>query len=359
MGIYRRGKTWWVTYFAGGRQRFESSRSTRKRDARRLLDIRKGAVGEGRLKLIKSKPPRFDEFAQRFLLTAQRLRPNTQKRYRSSVRNLKACFGRLRLSEITSATIEDFKEQRLSQGVRTATLNRDLAVLRRMMNLALSRLLISESPLRHVEFLEEREQRRRAHILTFEEEDRLLSAAMAHMRALIVVILETGMRSRREALSLSWSDVDFVNDLICVRESKTRAGERTIPISGRCKLELLRWRKLLGPEFSPYVFPNMHAPSRPLTDVRRSWAKALKDAGLQYFWIYDLRHSAASRLTQAGVPPIFLAQILGHSNVSILSTYSRAIDEFKRDAIHKLEDLRAEYVSAQERAPRLPERAVH
>jgi integrase len=168
----------------------------------------------------------------------------------------------------------------LSAGVRTATVNRDLAVLRRMMKLAERKMLISESPFRDVEFLEERKQRRRPHILTFEEEDRLLAAATPHIRALAVLILETGMRSNREALSLPWSDVDFVNNLIQVRESKTRAGERTIPISARCKTELLRWRSLLGPEFSSYVFPNMHDPSKPLSDVRRSWARALKDAGL-------------------------------------------------------------------------------
>ena len=33
MGIYPRGKTWWISYFVGGRQRFESSRSSKKRDA--------------------------------------------------------------------------------------------------------------------------------------------------------------------------------------------------------------------------------------------------------------------------------------------------------------------------------------
>jgi integrase len=103
----------------------------------------------------------------------------------------------------------------------------------------------------------------------------------------------------------------------------------------------------------------MRIPSKPLSDVRRSWAKTLKDAGLQYFRIYELRHTASSRLTHAGVSSIFVAQIIGHSNASILSTYSRAIDEFKRDAIHKLEDLRAEYVSAQERPLRLPDRAIH
>jgi integrase len=191
-----------------------------------------------------------------------------------------------------------------------------------------------------------------------EEEDRVLAAVAPHIRALAVLILETGIRSGREALSLLWTEVDFVNDLIRVRESKTRAGERTIPMSDRCKPELLRWRDLIGPEFSSYVFPNMNDPSKPLKDLRRSWAKALKDAGLQYFWLYDLRHTLASRLTQAGVSPVFVAQIIGHSSTSILSTYARAIDDYRRDAIHKLETLRGDHVSRAERTPKRPDGSV-
>jgi integrase len=274
---YLRGKTWWITYCVRGQQRFESALSTKKRDAQELLDIRKGAAREGRLRLPKSNAPRFDEYARSFLLTVQH--PNTKKRYGSSARNLAACFGNMKLAGITSDVIEEFKEKRLSNGIRTATVNRDLAVLRRMMRLAERKMLISESPFRDVEFLEERKQRRRPHILTFEQEDRILTVAMPHIRALAVLILETGMRSSREALALPWSEVDFVNDLVKVRESKTRAGERTIPISARCRVELLRWRNLLGPEFSSYVFPNMRNPSKPLKDVRRSWAKALTGCG--------------------------------------------------------------------------------
>jgi integrase len=356
MGIYLRGKTWWISYFVGGRQRFESSRSTKKRNARQLLEIRKGAAREGRLRLTRSNAPRFDEYTRSFLLTVQH--PNTQKRYGSSVRNLSSCFGNVKLSDITVGAIEDFKEKRLSAGVRTATINRDLAVLHRMMKLAERKLLINESPFRDVDFLEERKQRRRPHILTFEEEDRVLAAAAPHIRALAVLILETGMRSSREALSLSWSNVDFVNDLIHVPESKTRAGERTIPLSTRCKIELLRWRTLLGPAFASYVFPNMRTPWKPLKDVRKSWGNALRDAGLQYFWLYDLRHTLATRLTQAGVSPLFVAQIIGHSGTSILNTYVRAIDEYRRDAIHKLEKLRAAHEPSPEELPTHPKRVL-
>ncbi len=111
-----------------------------------------------------------------------------------------------------------------------------------------------------------------------------------------------------------------------------------MPLSNRCKAELLRWRELLGPEFSEYVFANPQKPETHLRDVRRTWATALKDAGLEFFWVYDLRHSFASRLTQAGVSPIFVAQMLGHSSTSIINVYAKAIDEYRRSAIHKLEE---------------------
>ncbi|HET9408261.1 MAG TPA: tyrosine-type recombinase/integrase [Candidatus Sulfotelmatobacter sp.] len=129
-------------------------------------------------------------------------------------------------------------------------------------------------------------------------------------------------------------------------------------MSNRCKAELLRWRNFVGLNFSDYVFPNMDDPKKPLKDLRRSWANTLKKAEIPYFWLYDLRHTAASRLSQAGVSPIFVAQIIGHSNTSILSTYARAIDEYKRDAIDKLENLRDEYTFRNANTEKLPTSSV-
>jgi len=74
--------------------------------------------------------------------------------------------------------------------------------------------------------------------------------------------------------------------------------------------------------------------------LRRAWPKALKAAGIPYFWIYDLRSVFASRLTQAGVSPVFVAQMMGHSGPGVLQIYARAIDEYRRSAISKLEALR-------------------
>jgi integrase len=159
---------------------------------------------------------------------------------------------------------------------------------------------------------------------------------------LAILILDTGLRSGREALALKWEDVDFADQSIRVKQSKTLAGIRTIPMSPRCKAELMRWRELLGPEFSQYVFANPQRPQTHLKDVRRAWPKALKAAGLEFFWLYDLRHTFASRLTRAGVSPLFVSQIMGHSGTSpnLLQTYVKANDEFRRSAISKLEEYR-------------------
>ncbi|HEY6388260.1 MAG TPA: site-specific integrase [Candidatus Acidoferrum sp.] len=188
--------------------------------------------------------------------------------------------------------------------------------------------------------LEERKERRQPHILTFEEERKLLAVAPDHLRVLVILLLESGLRSGKEALALRWADIDFANEAIRINKSKTAAGIRTVPMSVRRKVVLQRWQNLLGPAFSEFVFANPQQPNTHFKDLRGAWAKALKDAGLQPFWLYDMRHTFASRLTQAGVSPLFVAQIMGHSSPSILQTYARVIDEYRRSAISKLDALR-------------------
>jgi hypothetical protein len=64
------------------------------------------------------------------------------------------------------------------------------------------------------------------------------------------------------------------------------------------------------------------------------------------------------RLPRYDGDSLFVAQIIGHSSTNILSTYARAIDEYRRDAIHKLENLRDDHVSGQERPPKRPNDSV-
>jgi integrase len=329
---------WQMGVCIDGQQVCKSTKQKNKRRAEKLLKRWETEVFEGKLHLPRSTPPYFEEWADKFLSNI--LHPSTHKRYASSIAKLKVEFAGVRLSGVSAGRIEDFKEARLVEGVEAATINHDLRVLRRMLRLAERKQLIGRNPFVEVEFLKQRSPRP-PHIVTFDEEEKILLTAAPHIRVLVILILETGLRSHREALALHWDAVDFANDLIRVRESKTRAGIRNIPLSARCKNELLRWREMTGPDFSPFVFPNLKAPDHPISDIRKGWAKTLKDAGLEFFVAYNLRHTFASRLSASGVPDLFVAQMIGHSTPSILQRYPKAIDEYRREAIRKLEYMRS------------------
>ena len=338
--LYKRAgsKKWMMAVTVNGRQVCKSSHTSNKRLADQLLSRWETEVFEGRYYLPRSNPPIFEDYASQFLAGVQH--PNTRRRYASSVENLKEHFAALRISDVTADGIEEYKRARLAERVEAATVNHDIRVLRRMMRIAERKRLIRRSPLADVEPLKERSQRT-PHIVTFEEEEKILSVAVPYIRMLVVLILETGMRSHTEALALSWEAIDFANDTIRVRKSKTRAGIRNIPLSARCKAELLRWRGSCSGQSSPrFVFPNMRTPTQPLKDVRVTWQKTLRDASLPRFVLYNLRHSHASRLMSGGVSSLFIAQMLGHSGPSIVGTYAKATDEYKRDAIRRLERMR-------------------
>jgi integrase len=85
----------------------------------------------------------------------------------------------------------------------------------------------------------------------------------------------------------------------------------------------------------------MRTPTQPLKDVRESWEKTLREARLPRFVLYNLRHTFASRLSAAGVSDLFVAQMIGHASPTILQTYAKTTDEYRRDAVHKLEEMRA------------------
>jgi integrase len=223
-----------------------------------------------------------------------------------------------------------------------AGINRDLAVLRRLLNLAVQQRLIGRSPFQQgqVSFLDERSMRKQPTIISFESERKILEHSPAHLRACIALLVETGLRVNKEALRLRWSDVDWKENALTVRASKTAAGKRSIPLSAFCLSELIRWRELVGDNFSEYLFPNTSDPRKPIKSIKRSWGTAVKKAGIPPFAIYSLRAVFASGLSAAGVPDNFISQLLGHASGSVLRVYSKATTQFQREAIQKLEELR-------------------
>ena len=77
-------------------------------------------------------------------------------------------------------------------------------------------------------------------------------------------------------------------------------------------------------------------PWKPFANLDFHWKRALDEAGIDNFRFHDLRHTAASYLTQAGIPAITVAAILGHKTLQMTKRYSHLAVEHQRDAVMKV-----------------------
>ena len=168
MGLYRRGRSWHFSYMVADRQIRESSGSTNKRVAEKLLALRKAEVLEDRWNLPRSRAPRLKDWAKQFLESVQHT--STRERYQYSVDVLIEFFGDVKINEISPQRVEQFKQSRLQSGVGAANTNRDTTTLSGMLSRAKKLHLISRNPCQDVDKLEERRQRRQSRPLSYEEE---------------------------------------------------------------------------------------------------------------------------------------------------------------------------------------------
>ena len=169
MGLYKRKNIWWMSYIVPGvGQRCETTRTSNKRLARKILDMRRAEIVEGRhVNMIKSHAPGLKDFCSLYVESRTDLQLNTRKRYKCSSRNLNAFFESAPLSTITEARIEEFKRARLAAGSRAAGINRDLSLLRLLLRHAKRQRYIAANPLDSPDlFMDERKERLQARPFT-------------------------------------------------------------------------------------------------------------------------------------------------------------------------------------------------
>lgn len=268
-------------------------------------------------------------------------------RYQSSVNNLLRHLGNgVRLADITPETVFIFQQKRLAEGAGRATTNRDVATLSALMSHAKRMRLVSHNPCGDVCKLNERQDRRQAEPLSYEEEARVKQFSPLWLAILITVLVETGLRVAKEALPLKWSDVFLDSEPACihVRDSKSKAGVRTVWLTKHCREALLSWRATLGPDFSVYVFPSFRIPGTHITDYKKTWQAVVENAGLSRR-IYDLRATFASRANSCKASGLTVAHLLGHASTQILPTYVKPLDENTKAVIEALDAARVSHAN--------------
>jgi len=309
----------------------DQARNTLVKLKSELLDVARG------FKKPASADVPFEKFADEFLELYSKQNKRSWKNDEASLENLKRFFKGETLSTIGPEEIERYKVQRAAMTKKTgkkkearkispATVNRELACLKTLLNKGVEWGKLEKSPAARVKKLKENNSRER--ILSGLEARRLVECASSSIRPVLVVALNTGMR-RNEILSLRWQDVDFGKGFILIEDSKSGRA-RKVPMN------LAVFETLKGlPQKSEYVFFNPETETH-VKDIKTGFKSACKEAGVKGLRLHDLRHTPASWMIEAGADLVTVSKILGHSSIQMTMRYAHPTPENMRLAVEKL-----------------------
>ena len=239
-------------------------------------------------------------------------------------------FGEKELREINPMQIERFRTSRLKAGNSKSTTNRYLALLKRIFNIAIEEGYVDKNPVQKVKFYSEKDNLRER-VLTEEEEMRLMDAGSEHLKSILVLTLNTGMR-KGEILSLQWHQIDLKTNII--RVEKTKSGRiRKIPISNPLRNELLNVK--CRSKQSSYVFVNPKTRQR-YKDIRTAFKAACRRVKIEGLTFHGLRHTFGIRLFQKGVDIVTVQNLLGHQSIATTQRYTHSSIKQKREAVELL-----------------------
>ncbi|HHT9126695.1 MAG TPA: tyrosine-type recombinase/integrase [Candidatus Brocadiia bacterium] len=331
MGIYLKGKNWYIDYYVKGRRKRKKVSPSKKLAEQVLKDVHvKIAKGEY-LGIYEEKKILFDEYAQQYLdyCKANKAASTYERCARLNVRQLTSAFKGCYLFDITSHMIEKYKAMRL-QAVAPATVNRELACIKHMYTKAIEWGYVKLNPGKGVKVLKEPPGRLR--YLKPDEVEALLKECPGYIRPIVLTALNTGMR-KSEILHLRWAEVDLENRKITVTNTKNNE-VRVIPINQTLLRELSALPQ--NPK-SGYVFTNGHG--RPFVDIKKGFASALKRAGIEDFRLHDLRHTFGSHLVMQGVDLRTVQQVMGHKEIKMTMRYSHLSPEYVQEAMERLDNV--------------------
>lgn len=279
--------------------------------------------------LTSSKQQKIGEYSEYWLKTVKtRLRPSTFSTYESIVRNyIKPNLGQKYLVKLNVADVQSFIDKQQRLGTSNRTIQKQRLVLSGILKKAEQEELISRNVARLVDTPKYNPKE------IFPWNLQQLGLFYDHAKndpffPIFVLLSLYGLRTS-EALGLTWSDIDFDNKVIHIRQQlqrydneyhltdvKTQAGHRELPLMD------IVYKVLSGIEYSnngsipELVFKTSTYMPIDRGNLRRSFQRISKNADLPVISLHHLRHTAATILKDLGVPARDTQLILGHAHIS-------------------------------------------
>jgi integrase len=265
--------------------------------------------------------------------------PPTFVSYSGHVRlHISPLLGGMIVARIRAADVRRLIADRLSTGLSPATVRRILTTLQMALGQgvregALVSNVAARMPL-------PRAERQSIRAMTDNDAERILDAVKDDsLEALYVLLLGVGLRAG-EAVGLDWRDVDFERETVFIRQGKTRASTRTVPLPDFV-LGALRAHRARAVRIGPAepVFVGERRAERLRVDVAGHRLQALLErAGLPRMRVHDFRHGTATLLLARGVPMRDIADLLGHATPSVTANvYAHVTEEMRRKAVRTLD----------------------
>jgi len=163
----------------------------------------------------------------------------------------------------------------------------------------------------------------------------------------IRIITETGLRIYKELTPMRKHQVDLLNAIVWIPDSKTPNGIAEVSLTP-VPIEAFKSQMAVSGD-GPFLFPSDRNSTGHLTKLKTAWRKTLRRAKVPYFRIYDLRSTYATRLSAGGVADEWVTQMLRQSDAHVFKKYPQMKLQMKREALGKLNR------RANEVAPMTPE----
>ncbi len=358
--IYRpKGKkVLWIKYYRNGKPYYESSHSTKKVVARRLLKEREGQISKGEMPGIRFDRIRFNELAEDFLTDYRINGKKSINKAERVVKYLTESFDGLRATEITTARIRNYIEGRMAKKLSNASINREMAALKRMFHLGARSTPPKVGQIPYIPLLKESNTRK-----GFFEHDEyldLMNVLPSDLKPLVAFAYFFGWR-RGEILGLTWDKVDVRNGIVWLNPGETKNDEaRTVYLDENLAKEIEGLYYKRDPR-CPFVFQR---DGKPIRDFRDAWDTACIKAGLSKLGVdergkevkvatklfHDFRRTAVRNMIRAGVPERVAMKISGHKTRTVFDRYNIVSDQDLRQAAQKQHD----YLNAQGRTQNAP-----
>jgi integrase len=317
--------------------------------------VRRTQLAKGELGIHDRKPvPTLREFGPKFLEAVEVQcadKPKTVDFYKSKLSYLLASesLASSRLDAIDEAVIDSYKQTRVKKVSRrkkplsVASVNRELATLRRLLRLAHDWKLINRVP--HVRLL--RGEHSREFVLAHDQEPLYLAACPEPLHDVAILLLDTGLRLG-EALTLEGPEVhlDPANGakfgyLTVLAEKAKNKRVRNMPLTDRVVEVLGHWNLGHG-----YVFHREDGTrlSETWLDQQHAQVRALLKFP-EDFVLHSLRHTFGTRLAESGADAFTIMKLMGHSTVAVSQRYVHPSPESLERAVERLVTLNMQKVT--------------